>query len=220
MRSKHRVRLLALMGVLVIGALAVGSASASAASWKVEGKELKTGEKAALVENMTTSTHIVFGKESGWKIECLTVSARSANLEGPNLYGAQSLKFGSCAFTAPISDKEKCSVSEGQFTTKAVTGTLTTSGTTAKLAIKPTNSELEFGDLKIVPKGAGTCVQEGTHSIKGVIGSEISSALVEQTSHLLNFTSTSGTALEYGSEPLLMSGQAELALTTGQKWAA
>jgi hypothetical protein len=216
MRSSHKMGLMVVVGMLVLGAFAASSASAATPSWKIEGKELKAGEKAALVENITASTHISFGRAFGWQVECTTVKARNANLEGPNLYSAERLAFGGCAFTAPLSDKEHCSIEGGEFITNPVSGTLSTVGSATRLTITPTN-KIEFTELHII---GSQCVQSGKRVLKGTMGSEIMSPSLEQTSHLLNFSSTSGSELRLGSELLTLNGKEEFALTSGKKWAA
>jgi hypothetical protein len=211
-RSHYRSVLVAMLGVFALVAVSASSAFASA-SWKIEGKELKAGETAALSEGITSSAHIAFGRENGWKVECTGAKEIGGKLEGPNLYSASGLKLEGCSITASKADKEECST-PSTITTEPVKGTLT-AGTATTLTIKASNSEALLTTVKL----SGECSAAGTYKITGSMVGEFT-GLGEQLSQPLAFTKSSGSNLKYGGEALSWLGGFNFALASGKKWAA
>lgn len=201
-------------------ALALGvatSASASAASWHVEGKALEGSHKVA--EPVKTIKAWIL-KTKALTITCSNVKLKEAVLESPNKGKGPGLTFTGCIVT---SAEASCEIPEETITTKAVTTSTVESGSNDATTFSPTTEEegkKVFTTIVIKSKSGKTCGVAKSAKVTGTATglTAKTEAETEQTGHKVTFSSTSGSALKLGSEEAEFSGEGELSLSPAEKW--
>jgi hypothetical protein len=202
------------LGVALVAAVAIAgvvTASASAIGWKVETASLGAGVKESVKETPTIAKPFVLKKFNGLTIECSTLKAKSAFIEGTNKTTASGLEFSGCAVTS----NSKCVVEE-PIETVPVMATLE-AGPPVKLKLAPKEGT-QFTTVTLKSKPGMTCAQAAALKIVGTATAEAPEAGTEKLGHLLNFTTGSGSSLSFGEETAQLTGEPELELTSGKKW--
>lgn len=200
---------------LVFTALLASSMTALSASaaprYFVAGSEF-TGEESVNAR-VKSGTKVVFVSNipGTLEIQCSAISLNTAVVKEKNKGSAKAISFEKCKVVIPAA----CSIS-ATFTTNEVTmlaEDMGASGVSVKVAPK---SGETFLTLFITG-----CVSEGAYPIKGHMTCEVLEPSVEAISKGCDFTSSSGSTLNFGTNPLTLTSESEFFLSgtkTGQKW--
>lgn len=196
-----------LLAVMIAGVVcAFGAATgptALAVKWKVEGKELKTGEKAEFGLKGKVLKDFTF-QAAGNVVTCTGDSSEKSYIEGLTGGGAAAGELSGCT------SGEGCEVGTGgKIKTRAVTYELE-AGSPIKLKIKPKEGK-SFGVVSV-------CGPESV--VTGSIVAELPEGETEKVGHVLRFTTKSGTELTSFSEEVSMTGEVEDILASEKKWSA
>jgi hypothetical protein len=198
------------LGLALLAAFAlsiVASASASAAAWHVGTKELKTSSETAAVKSPATVITAAKLTAAGVTITCTGLEGVSPELVGPNVFTATSLTFTGCSVTAG-----ECKVATS-IKTVAVKGEATT-GTSPddKVVLKPASgtsfTTIEFEGAK--------CALAGEQAVKGQVTIDAPKGVTPAAKQKITVNDSTG--LKVGVNAATITGEAELALVSGEEF--
>lgn len=183
--ARTKLVLLGFLAVLVLGAVA--SASASATEWQVEEKPL-TSEEAVLGKTEGTTSTLTT-EVSKVKIDILCTLAEGKGKAIPTNTGSSTgVVFTKCSVSEPAG----CKVTE-PIDTVPLSISLLANGTSRLLTFSPTTGTT-FVTLEITG-----CVLEGEYAVKGKVGCEIKNPTTPEVDKLCDFVAGTDQELTFGS---------------------
>jgi hypothetical protein len=202
--------LLCLLVCLALGAAGAPAASAASPAWWVEGSPLASGATEAIAETTEVLRPFVV-RVSSFSVECRLVKVKSGVIEGENKAGVKALVAEGCSTSVP-----GCTIAGSTIETKPLSILLEGSRGALKLNFKPVpGPEMETVNFT----GSGCAL--GRQVIDGTMACDYPEVETEKTSHLLEFTSTSGSKLETSTKLAAeLSGLDSFWLSLPKKWSA
>ena len=209
---KRKTICVAIIGVLMLSAMASASASAATAGWMVGGTNLATGSSEAISETTTrvgANYKLAF---AGVEIECETLKVEGGFITGPSKNGAKSLHFTGCkAKTA------NCTLNPTTLSTLPLLSEATLDPPNALAAVivfKP-----ETGPLIFTFKFEGTnCGLAGNKAITGTQAVLAPTGADERTEQVLTAIELVAGELKAGSANASLTGSAGLTLVSKRTW--
>lgn len=207
---------MALVAVLVLGAVmantAFGAATTVSASWYLNGSSTPLSGSQAATAGLATGTTGVLLTEVGetpLKLESTSLACESCTIfNSSGAKGEGKLKFGGVTVASPSG----CQVSGGSITTNQLTVDATYMiGTSNYVLFQPTGTA--FATVKLEKKTGQTCPIASSYIVKGTVFVKTQNATgVGATKQFVNssgaINSEAGGALEFGSKPATLTGEA------------
>ncbi|HEY1833320.1 MAG TPA: hypothetical protein VGG08_02690 [Solirubrobacteraceae bacterium] len=206
MSRVKRITLLLFAG-LAFNAVIASAASASPAWW-VNGKLLAAGAKEAIAEATEVTEPFVVKSALG-SVECKSLKDVEGFIEGESKAGVKALDVGECVFLK----RPGCTVLP--ITTEPLSIALEGELGHLKLKFKPAT-----GTKVMTVNFSGSECPAPSLMFSGVMACNYPSVETEATSHLEEFTATSGTKLSNGIENVELKGLDRFRLASGKLWSA
>jgi hypothetical protein len=209
-----RVKVIAAAVFALVAFSAMLASNASAASWKINGTELK-GSAALATSGVVDAAATLNQPANSIKISCSgpTLDGTKPLISGTNHGQAESLTFLGCTESSPAN----CSV-KSSIPTEPVNAEVSTHGTTEdRVLFTPASANL-FATIEF---SGGTCAVAGEKPVNGrvIIGAPTGQTeLVAQP--IVGLGSVENNSLQLAGHPAYIEGgRALLTLASGAKWA-
>lgn len=200
-------RIAVVLTMMVLGAVTASAASASSPAWIVEGSALGSGATEAIAET-TKVTQVFAIKTSKWGVECSAMKLPESLIEGERTRKDKAIRMESCiSIGAP-----KCEVPT--ITLQPLTSTLEGTEGHYKLFFKPTSGTTV---AKVNLSGSG-CGGLGIVTVTGTMACNYPEVEFPAQNHVLEFSLSSGSALEWLGEVVTLTGHDEFWLASNKKW--
>ena len=199
--------ILCLLAALALNVVVASAASASPAWW-VKGKLLALGATEPMAET-TEVTEPFLVKTALGSVECKSVNINTGLIEGEAKAAVKALDVGECVYLK----RPNCKVLP--ITTEPLSITLEGELKHLKLNFKPTTP----GTFMTVNFSGAECPVTSL-TFEGSMACNYPNVETEATSHLEEFTATSGTKLNDGIEKVELKGLDRFWLASGKEWSA
>ena len=210
--SKRKIICVAIIGVLMLSAMASASASAATAGWMVGGTNLASGTSEAISETTKRVGADYKFEFGGTGFECEVLKVEGGFITGPSKNGAKSLHFTGCRAISA-----NCKLSNEAISTLPLLSEATLDPPNALAAVivfKP-----ETGPLIFTFKFEGEkCSLAGTKAITGTQAMLAPTGGDERTEQVLTAIELVAGELKAGSASARLTGSAGLTLVNKRTW--
>jgi hypothetical protein len=203
----------AIIGVLMLSAMASASASAATAGWMVGGTNLASGTSEALSETTTRvgGNYLLAG--GGLEIECTTLKVEDGFITGPSKNGAKSLHFSGCnAKTA------NCKLNPTTLSTLPLLSEATLDPPNALAAVIVFKPETAGGPILTFKFEGEKCAIAGTKAITGTQAVLAPTGADERTEQVVTAIELVANELKLGSASAKLTASVGLTLVSGKPW--
>jgi hypothetical protein len=210
---KTKTICVAIIGVLMLSAMASASASAATAGWMVGGTNLATGTSEAISEatkKVSATYKLEFG---GTGFECEVLKVEGGFITGPSKNGAKSLHFSGCN-----TKTANCKLSNSTLSTLPVLSEATLDPPNALAAVIVFKPETAGGPILTFKFEGEKCAIAGTKAIAGTQAMLAPTGADENTEQVLTAIELVAGELKAGSANAKLTGSAGLTLASKKTW--